>query len=222
MEGLIAAFPDDFFFGRQFVLLARQQSLAGVGRFDLLFEDRFNSMILMELKARTLKYEDATQVADYRDELNRRGCRNVVMWLVAPHVPRSVREFLDDKGMEYTEIHFAEFRRVAERHGFPIESDAECRAKQVATARPRHNRQAASQADKQRVIWLDLEKAKERLVSDWTVRDLLEVLEVHKSNAHRRLKGWLATGVIEKVSAGKRGRAGGLAKYRFLRPRPMN
>jgi hypothetical protein len=124
MDDLIASFPDDFFPRRHFVLIGRQQSFSGIGRFDLLFEDEFKSTILMELKARTLKYEDATQVARYRDELKRNGCRNLVMWLVAPQIPTSVREFLDDKGIEYTEIHIPEFRRVAERHAFVIQSES--------------------------------------------------------------------------------------------------
>jgi AAA domain/Endonuclease NucS len=124
MEDLIAAYPDDFFFQHQLVLRGRQQSLGGVGRFDLLFEDRFKSKILMELKAHTLNYENATQVANYRDELRRLGHGNVVMWLVAPQIPHSVREFLDDKGIQYTEINVAEFRRVAERHEFVIKSEA--------------------------------------------------------------------------------------------------
>jgi hypothetical protein len=123
MEDLIASFPDDFFPRKHLVLVGRQQSFSGVGRFDLLFEDEFKSTILMELKARTLKYEDATQVARYGDELKRNGCRNIIMWLVAPQIPISVRDFLDDKGIEYTEIHFAEFRRVAERHAFLIQSE---------------------------------------------------------------------------------------------------
>ena len=123
MEDVIASFPDDFFPRKHLVLVGRQQSFSGVGRFDLLFEDEFKSTILMELKARTLKYEDATQVARYGDELKRNGCRNIIMWLVAPQIPTSVREFLDDKGIEYTEIHFAEFRRVAERHAFLIQSE---------------------------------------------------------------------------------------------------
>ena len=124
MEDLIASFPDDFFPRKHLVLVGRQQSFSGVGRFDLLFEDEFKSTILMELKARTLKYEDATQVsALYGDELKRNGCRNIIMWLVAPQIPTSVRDFLDDKGIEYTEIHFAEFRRVAERHAFLIQSE---------------------------------------------------------------------------------------------------
>lgn len=123
MEDVIASFPDDFFPRTHLVLAGRQQSFSGIGRFDLLFEDEFKSTILMELKARTLKYEDATQVARYGDELKRNGCRNIIMWLVAPQIPTSVREFLDDKGIECTEIHFAEFRRVAERHAFLIQSE---------------------------------------------------------------------------------------------------
>jgi hypothetical protein len=54
MENLIAAFPSDFFPRRNFVLKGRQQSFADVGRFDLLFEDEFQTKILMELKARCL------------------------------------------------------------------------------------------------------------------------------------------------------------------------
>src|SRR2546425_493499 len=125
MEDLIAAYPDDFFPHKSFVLTGRQRSFAGIGRFDLAFEDEFKTTILMELKAKTLKYEDATQVAKYRDELKRNGCKNVVMWLVAPQIPNSVREFLDDKGIEYSEIHLSEFRRVAERRGCVIKSEAE-------------------------------------------------------------------------------------------------
>ncbi|MGB7759068.1 MAG: endonuclease NucS domain-containing protein [Bryobacteraceae bacterium] len=125
MEDLIANHPDDFFPDRGFELRGRQQSLAGVGRrFDLLFEDRFRTKILMELKAVPAKYEVATQLAAYKDELQNRGETHILMWLVAPHIPQSVREFLDRIGIEYSEIHVPEFRRVAERHGEPIHSEA--------------------------------------------------------------------------------------------------
>ncbi|MFN0172486.1 MAG: endonuclease NucS domain-containing protein [Bryobacteraceae bacterium] len=94
MEDLIAMFPSDFFPRRELVLKGRQGSFSGVGRFDLLFEDQFQTTFLMELKARPGKYDDASQLARYKDELDRLGKR-VVMWLVAPHIPNSVREFLD-------------------------------------------------------------------------------------------------------------------------------
>jgi hypothetical protein len=51
MEDLIASYPDEFFPDRGMRLTGRQQTFPGVGRFDLLFEDRFQTTILMELKA---------------------------------------------------------------------------------------------------------------------------------------------------------------------------
>lgn len=125
MEDLLANFPGDFFPRKNLVLRGRQESFAGIGRFDLLFEDEFQSTILMELKVRPAKYEDATQVARYRDGLKRQGRKNVFMWLIAPQISPSVREFLEDKGIEYSEIHISEFRRVAERHEFAIKSEVE-------------------------------------------------------------------------------------------------
>jgi hypothetical protein len=78
----------------------------------------------MELKARPGKYDDATQLARYKDALDRLGERNVIMWLVAPQISNSVREFLDRIGIEYTEIHESEFRRVADRHGITTQAGA--------------------------------------------------------------------------------------------------
>jgi hypothetical protein len=125
MEDLIAAYPADFFARHKFTLKGRQRSFGGVGRFDLLFEDEFQTNVLIELKARPARYEDATQqVARYKEELERQGETNILMWLVAPHITSSVREFLDRIGVEYSEIHEATFRRVAARRGTTIRSEA--------------------------------------------------------------------------------------------------
>lgn len=124
MEDLIAAYPSDFFPRFSLTLVGRQQSFEGVGRFDLLFFDQHHTTILMELKARPAKYEDADQLARYKDELERRGHRGILMWLVAPLIPPSVRDFLDRIGIQHEEIHEAEFRHVAERRGEAIKSEA--------------------------------------------------------------------------------------------------
>lgn len=60
--------------------------------------------------------------------------------------------------------------------------------------------------------------AEDRLGNEWTVRDLADVLDVHKTNAQRRLKKWIQADKVEKVAAGKKGRMGGLARYRFIDP----
>jgi hypothetical protein len=117
MEEMIARFPGDFFPGHGLVLTGRQRVFAGIGRFDLMFVDQFGTKVLMELKAVTAKYENATQLAKYKEALDAQGENGVLMWLVAPSVPNAVREFLDRIGIEYTEIHEVQFRRVAERRG---------------------------------------------------------------------------------------------------------
>ena len=74
----------------------------------------------MELKAVVAKYENASQLAKYKEALEAKGEKNILMWLVAPQIPGSVRELLDRIGIEYTEIHEVQFKRVAERHGIPF------------------------------------------------------------------------------------------------------
>ena len=123
MEDLIQAFPDEFFPGRGFKFKERQTSFAGVGRFDLLFEDRYNRNVLMELKAVAAKSEAVDQLIRYQDELRLRGEKNIILWLVAPHIPQSLIDLLDRFGIEYQQIHVAEYLHVAERHGFPIRSE---------------------------------------------------------------------------------------------------
>lgn len=124
MEDLIAAHPKDFFPRKDMVLKGRQESFSGVGRFDLLFEDEHRTNVLMELKARAAKYEDASQLAKYKTALEERGERNVLMWLVATLIPKPVREFLDSIGIEYTEIHETEYRIATSRHNITFESES--------------------------------------------------------------------------------------------------
>src|SRR5690348_2321198 len=113
IEDLIAAYPEEFFPGHTLALKKRQGVFAGVGRFDLLFVDSYSTNVLMELKAVTAKYEHATQLAKYKEALEAKGECNILMWLVAPSIPTAAREFMDRVGIEYTEIHETQFRRVA-------------------------------------------------------------------------------------------------------------
>lgn len=61
-----------------------------------------------------------------------------------------------------------------------------------------------------------VQELRNELGAEWTVRDLAEVMNVHKSNAGRRLRKFIAAGIAEKISGGKKGRQGGLARFRFV------
>ncbi|MGD0497318.1 MAG: endonuclease NucS domain-containing protein [Bryobacteraceae bacterium] len=122
MEDLIAAFPEEFFPRQGLVLKGRQESFEGVGRFDLLFTDRYKRNVLMELKAVVAKWDNANQLAKYKDALEARGEANILMWLVAPNIPKPIRDFFDMQGIEYSEIHEVEFRNIAARNERVIET----------------------------------------------------------------------------------------------------
>ncbi|HEY4740365.1 MAG TPA: endonuclease NucS domain-containing protein [Candidatus Acidoferrales bacterium] len=124
MEDLIESHPEDFFPRKVLTRRGRQDTFQGIGRYDLLFEDQFKSIILMELKAVPAKLEVAEQLVRYQQALEEKGEKNIIMWLVAPLIPKHVAEFLDRFGVEHTEIHAAEFRQVASRYGYLFASDS--------------------------------------------------------------------------------------------------
>jgi hypothetical protein len=61
-----------------------------------------------------------------------------------------------------------------------------------------------------------LQELRDGLGQEWTLRDLMEVMSLPRATAQRRLKKFMASGVVEKARGGKRGRQGGLARFRFV------
>src|SRR5260370_8122909 len=93
MEDLIAAHAEEFFPRHVLVLKGRQGTFAGVGRFDLLFEDEFDNKILMELKAVAAKLEAAEHLVRYKQTLEGKGDPNLIIWPLPPLVPNSITLF---------------------------------------------------------------------------------------------------------------------------------
>jgi len=125
MEDLLARYPEKFFPRRSFELKGRQVELAGVGRFDLRFEDQDGNSHLMELKAVPAKFEHVDQLTKYKKALVEQGKRRVFLWLVATKIPKNLVDFLDDNGIEHAEIHEAEYRHVAEEFDYEFKSEKE-------------------------------------------------------------------------------------------------
>lgn len=57
-----------------------------------------------------------------------------------------------------------------------------------------------------------LANAIEEMDTEWNIRTLMEVMNISRTSAQRRIKAWLLQHLIRKVSGGKKGR-GGLAMY---------
>lgn len=191
MEELIAKFPEDFFPRKKLVLKGRQKSFAGVGRFDLLFEDEFLTQILMELKAVQARYEDATQLAKYKDVMEGQGEKNLLMWLVAPRIPKAVCEFLDRIGIEYSEIHEAEYRQVAARRGIVL--DAEPLVPSPSELGPAENvRTGAVPATGMSFSRPDRSNTHYEMRQDFDRGELARLLTAFRSAARRRIDTSLA------------------------------
>jgi len=123
MEDLISSYPTEFFPRKELTLVNRQGSFPGVGRYDLLFSDRFANEIVMELKRVPVKASDADQLVKYQEALVASGHRNVMLWIVAPTIPKQTEDFLDRYGIEHSVIHEAEFRQVAAKHSYTFQSE---------------------------------------------------------------------------------------------------
>jgi hypothetical protein len=102
----------------------------------------------MELKAVTPKLDVAEQLVKYKQALADKGERNIIMWLVAPLIPKHIAEFLDRFGVEHSEIHEAEFRHVASRHGYSFASEAISSAVEAVSQIPDHRGFASSDKNK--------------------------------------------------------------------------
>ncbi len=124
MEDLISTYPTEFFQRKELTFVNRQGTFPGVGRYDLLFSDRFGNEIVMELKRVPAKAGDADQLVKYQEALVASGHRNVMLWLVSPTIPKPTEDFLDRYGIEHSEIHEAEFRQVAAKHGYTFASES--------------------------------------------------------------------------------------------------
>lgn len=148
MEDLISAYPNEFFPRKELTFVERQRSFPGVGRFDLLFSDRFANQILMELKRVPARVVDAEQLVKYQEALATGGYQNVILWLVAPTIPKQTEDFLDRYGIEHTVIHEAEFRQVAARHGYTFDSETKATPVSGDVSRPSLSTRLPSTRDK--------------------------------------------------------------------------
>lgn len=194
----------------------RRQMRSRVGITDLVFEDSIGRLLVVEVKKGKLPRGAINQLVDYLGMLKTKfPARPIELMVVANSIPQERRVACKQYDIECREISEKKFRTVAKKVGYTFSSE-EGRAKEAAVSGLTHDttvelppRVAGPNSES------DFAKTRECLGANWTVRDLAEALNVHKSNAQRRLKKWLSSGAVERLSAGRRGRTGGLARYQF-------
>ena len=61
-----------------------------------------------------------------------------------------------------------------------------------------------------------LQELRDALGAVWSLRDLMEAMNLPRTNAQRRLKKFIAGNQVEKVTSSKSGKGGGMARFRFV------
>jgi len=118
IENLIARYPEEFFPDEGFKLEGQQVNL---GRFyaDIIFRDKYNRKVVVEVKRGSLSRKAAGQVIDYYGILKTQNSQEIIeLILCANIIPAERRVFLENAGIECKEIGEAKIKEVAEKYGY--------------------------------------------------------------------------------------------------------
>ena len=118
IENLIANYPDEFFPHSGFKLIGQQVKL-GRCFADILFEDKYNRKIIVEVKRGILSRDASGQVMEYYGLLKNQNPKDIVeLILCANIIPQERKTFLETIGIECKELGINLINQVAEKVGY--------------------------------------------------------------------------------------------------------
>lgn len=119
MENLVAEYPDDFL--EPGWKLYKRQAVYQGRRVDLIFKDRLQRTLLVEMKRGIIRREHVGQIVEYYGLLKEEGFESgVELLLIGNIIPHERRLFLDRNGIDVKEISESRFLDVANVHGYPL------------------------------------------------------------------------------------------------------
>ena len=123
IENLIAKYPNDFFPSEDLKLISQQYTIEGK-RIDILFEDKFNRKIIVEVKRGILTREASGQIAEYYGLLKSKEQNSFYeMILCANIIPKERKVFLEHIGIGCKELGIAFISEVARKHNYTFTDD---------------------------------------------------------------------------------------------------
>lgn len=118
IENLIARYPDDFFPDEGFRLIRQQYPIEGK-RIDILFEDRLNRKIIIEVKRGILTREASGQIAEYYGLLKSQNQNDFYeLILCANIIPKERRLFLEHIGIDCKELGIGYISEIAKKYQY--------------------------------------------------------------------------------------------------------
>lgn len=112
MEDAISGEPEKYLGEKGLNLIAKQYSI-GSYVFDLLFEDRHGTKLIVELQKGTLDRNHTYKILDYYDEYKEKNPDAFIeLMVIANRIPHERRRRLDTNGISWKEIPESEFTGI--------------------------------------------------------------------------------------------------------------
>lgn len=125
IENLIAQYPEEFFPNSGFKLIGQQIKL-GNCFVDILFEDKYNRTIIVEIKRGILSREASGQIIEYYGLLKQQDSNKIIeLILCANIIPSERRIFLEKVGIECKELGLALIANVAKQNNYRFLDESE-------------------------------------------------------------------------------------------------
>ncbi len=122
MEDLLWEHPEKFL--NEPLKKFQRQPASGVGRADLVFLDRLDRILVIELKRGTLQRGAVPQIVDYHAMLKSRFPeKSVELMIIANSIPLERRVSCEQHHIEAVEISEKKFRDVADETGYVFKSE---------------------------------------------------------------------------------------------------
>lgn len=118
IENLIASYPDEFFPSSGFKLIGQQIRL-GKCFADIIFEDRFNRKVIVEVKRGILSRDASGQIMEYYGLLKNEQPDGIVELVVCANViPAERKKFLETIGIECKELGINSINTIAAKYNY--------------------------------------------------------------------------------------------------------
>lgn len=118
IENLIAHYPDEFFPSSGFKLIGQQIRL-GKCFADIIFEDKFNRKVIVEVKRGILSRDASGQVIEYYGLLKSEQPDSIIeLILCANVIPAERKKFLEAIGIECKELGINSIQSIATKYNY--------------------------------------------------------------------------------------------------------
>jgi len=118
IENLLSLYPDEFFPKDGFKLKGQQINIAG-RRADIIFTDKYDRTIVLEIKQGVLTRDAAGQITEYYGLLKQENPnQNIELILCANIIPHERRIFLENAGIECKELPLSLVKEIAAKNNY--------------------------------------------------------------------------------------------------------